>query len=110
MPETDDHAEQEEYLSPGAVAAMFLARIDTVLRWIDEGRLPAVRDARGAVRIPARAVRDFQAQAYRRERFNGVDHGLHSWPVDRPASSLPVPVQSAAEAEAVAPRWPFSHA
>jgi hypothetical protein len=107
----DTSGPPERYLSPAAVAGRFLARIETVRRWIDEGRLRTERDAEGGLRVPESALREFQQQAYRRERFNGVDHGLHSRPIDQPESSaLPVPAQNAAEAEALAPRWPFPHA
>src|SRR5579884_4122445 len=100
----------ERLLSPAAVAGRFLARISDVERWIAEGRLRSVQTPRGP-RVPESALVEFQKQAYRRENFNGVDHGLHSWP-DRAAGpqSLPVPVENAGEAFAEAPRWPFPRA
>jgi len=103
--------DEERYLTPAAVAGRFLARIDDVLRWIAEGRLRAERGGRAGWRIPESAVQEFAEQAYRRERYSGLDHGLHSWPTDKPepSTNLPMPAQTAPEAEALAPRWPFPH-
>ena len=104
-------ASAEVYYSPGYVAAHFLTRIENVRQWIAEGRLRAEPGGRAGFRIPASALEAFRQQAYRREYFAGVDHGLRSWPTEQPQSrALPVPAQSAAEAEALAPRWPFPHA
>jgi excisionase family DNA binding protein len=101
----------ERLLSPAEVAARFLTRVENVRRWVEEGRLRAVPGGRSGFRIPESALEDFRKTAYRRENFNGVDHGLRSWPADNPQSSnLPVPAQNAGEAEAQAPRWPFPHA
>ncbi|HLZ69706.1 MAG TPA: hypothetical protein VKV26_07315 [Dehalococcoidia bacterium] len=101
----------ERYLSPGEVAGRLLLRLESVLELIEEGRLRAEPGGRSGYRIPESALLDFRQQAYRREHFPGVDHGLHSWPTDAPRSSnLPVPAQNAAENEALAPRWPFPHA
>lgn len=107
----DTVASDEVFYSPGYVAARFLTRVENVRQWIEEGRLRAEPGGRHGYRIPESALAAFRAEAYRRERFNGVDHGLHSWPTEQPQSStLPVPAQNAAEAEALAPRWPFPHA
>jgi hypothetical protein len=101
----------ERYLSPGQVAGRLLMRVDNVLDLIKEGQLRAEPGGRMGYRIPESALLEFQQRAYRREAFPGLDHGLHSWPTDAPQSStLPVPAQSAAENEALAPRWPFPHA
>ncbi len=100
----------ERYLKPAQVAGRFLTRIEVVKQWIEEGRLRAEAGGRSGYRIPESAVLQFQQQAYRRENFNGVNHGLHSWPTERlESSSLPIPVETAAEGEAAAPRWPFPH-
>ena len=101
----------ERLLSPAAVAARFLTRIDNVQRWIDEGKLKAVRDGRGRTRIPESAVRDFQERAYRRENFPGIHHGLHSWPPDTTeAGNLPAVVEAGVDPGLTAARWPFPHA
>jgi hypothetical protein len=104
-------ANDERLLAPGEVAGRFLTRVENVLDWIKEGKLRAVPGGRLGCRVPESALAEFRTTAYRRENFPGVHHGLHSWPTDQPRSSnLPVPAQSAAEAEALAPRWPFPHA
>lgn len=98
--------EPERLLSPAAVAGKFLARIDNVLEWIAEGRLRAVQTPRGP-RVPLSALDAFTADAYRREHFVGVNHGLHSRP-NEPAqnSTLPVPADLPAP-EIKDSRWPF---
>ncbi|HEY8836238.1 MAG TPA: hypothetical protein VIO16_00890 [Dehalococcoidia bacterium] len=112
IPEGTKPNEDERYLSLGAVAGRFLVRIDDVHRWIGQGRLKTVTGPRGKVLIPESALLEFQRTAYRRENYNGTDHGLHSWPTDIPeVSNLPmIPVQNFQQAEANAPIWPFAHA
>ncbi len=103
-----EHDGHERTLSRGEVAGRLLAALSTVQRWIDEGRLATVPGPRGSVRIPERALLAFEQQAFRRENFNGVDHGLHSWPEDYALSTNAlVPVQDAEQAQEDAPRWPF---
>lgn len=113
FPDTADGtgaSQTERYFTPAQVAARFLARLETVKLWIAEGRLRAESGGRSGYRIPESALLEFQDQAYRREQFNGIDHGMQSWPNERPAASaLPIPVETAAAGEATAPRWPYGH-
>lgn len=111
IPESSKPEGTERYLSIAAVAGRFLVTLDNVRQWIADGKLKTVRSPRGSTLVTESSLLDFQAQAYRREAFNGIDHGLHSWRTEEPQSSmLPVPAMGAGEAEALAPRWPFPHA
>jgi hypothetical protein len=97
----------ERLLTPAAVAAFFITRVDNVLAWIAQGRLPTVETPRGP-RIPESAVREFARQAYRRENHNGIDHGLHSRRNEATQTVfLPLPISEEPGQAVEDARWPF---
>ncbi len=110
IPEGANEAESERFLTVAEVAGRMLVRVETVRRWIQEGRLQATPGPRGRAQIQESSLLQFQREAYRREHFNGIDHALHSWPADAERTSTAVvPVPTAQQAEARAPHWPFPH-
>jgi|GEM_PF-5575736 len=97
----------ERLLTPAAVAAFFITRVENVLDWIAQGRLRAVETPRGP-RVPESAVREFAHQAYRRENHVGIDHALHSRRNEATrALFLPLPISEEPGQAVEDARWPF---
>ena len=63
-PDPERMLDTDEMLSTGKVAKIFGVSSNTVLNWIKEGKLDAVKTPGGHYRVPISAVREYGASKF----------------------------------------------
>ena len=91
---------REEFLRPKEVADLLRVNVQTIYRWVQEGKLEYVKagweGSKGAVLIPRRAVVRFIRENYGPNRFparcgDTLWSFLSAWPPPPPTGRLPKP-------------------